>query len=469
MKYEPVIGLETHIELKTSSKIFCSCPVSFGQKTNTSCCPICTGMPGTLPKLNQAVVDYAIMAGLAVNCKVSKVSRMDRKNYVYPDLCKAYQISQYDMPLLKSGHITLSDGHAIRIKRIHIEEDAGKLIHENNELLIDYNRGGVPLIEVVTEPDFCTSSEVKEYLETLRLIMKTIDVSDCKMQEASLRCDVNLSVKVPGENPGSRVEIKNVNSFAYIVKAIEYEFLRQVNLIEKGQKIKQETRRFNAQTGKTETMRSKEETQDYRYFPEPDLPYIYVSDERIASLAEKLPELPQSRIKRYVEEMKVRQKDAEEIIKYPKLADYFEEIVKISKNPKLSLSLMLNHVYRNLLTEEEKEGAKISVTPFDLAQVVLLQDGSIPASFVKTVVDRMLKEGKSFEELFDISDFQKVSGDDLLEIVKNVIDENPKAASDYKGGKEKSIKALIGLVMRKTSGKADAKLVSELLKERLQK
>ena len=290
MQYEMVIGLETHVELSTKTKIFCGCTTAFGGEQNTHCCPVCVGLPGSLPKLNRAVVEYAVKAGLATNCQIATVSKMDRKNYVYPDLAKAYQISQFDYPLCLNGHITLSDGHTIRLNRIHIEEDAGKLVHEGGEIFVDYNRGGVPLIEIVTEPDFRSPEQVREYLEQLRLTMKYLDVSDCKMQEGSMRCDVNISIRPKGSDTyGTRTEIKNVNSLAFIVKAIQAEFERQVYAVENGEEIVQETLRYNEADNSTESMRGKEDSNDYRYFRDPDLPIVTVSQEEIDRLRDSLP------------------------------------------------------------------------------------------------------------------------------------------------------------------------------------
>ena len=298
-QYEMIAGLETHIELSTQTKIFCSCSTSFGSQPNTHCCPVCIGLPGALPVLNRRVVEFAVMAGLATNCRINTSSRMDRKNYVYPDLPKAYQISQYDRPLCEDGHLTLSNGRTIRITRIHIEEDAGKLVHADDNTYIDYNRGGVPLIEIVTEPDFRSVEEIREYLELLQLTMKTIGVSDCKMQEGSVRCDVNLSVRPMGcDTFGIRTEIKNMNSFSFMEKAVAYEVQRQIEVIESGGTVVQETRRYNESEGITEGMRGKEDADDYRYFREPDLVAIELQSEQIEALLSQLPELPQQRLRR---------------------------------------------------------------------------------------------------------------------------------------------------------------------------
>ena len=309
MKYELVAGFETHVELSTDTKIFCSCTTKFGGEPNTHCCPICIGLPGTLPKLNKKVVEYAIRAGLATNCEIAEISKMDRKNYCYPDLPKAYQISQYDMPLCNHGYIELSNGRKIRILRIHIEEDAGKLVHSRGSTMVDYNRGGVPLIEIVSEPDIRSVEEAKEYVEKLQLIMRYIGVSDCKMQEGSMRCDVNISVRPEGsEKLGTRTEIKNMNSINFIAKAMEYEFGRQVDLIESGEKVIQETLRYDDVTNTTSGMRGKEDANDYRYFRDPDLVTINVPRERVEEIKASLPELPFAKQKRYVEELGLPEK-----------------------------------------------------------------------------------------------------------------------------------------------------------------
>ena len=299
MRYELVAGLETHVELSTKTKIFCGCTTEFGGSPNTHCCPICIGLPGTLPKLNKEVVRYAIRAGLATNCEISRISKMDRKNYCYPDLSKAYQISQYDKPLCKNGYIELSSGRRIRLNRIHIEEDAGKLIHQKGDTYVDYNRGGVPLIEIVTEPDFRSVDEVREYVEKLQLIMRYIGVSDCKMQEGSMRCDVNISVRPEGQKEfGTRTEIKNMNSIAFMAKAIEYEQERQIDIIESGGSVQQETLRYDDATNTTSSMRGKEDANDYRYFRDPDLVTINVTDQEVEELEKTIPELPDEKLER---------------------------------------------------------------------------------------------------------------------------------------------------------------------------
>lgn len=469
MQYEMVIGLETHVELSTKTKIFCGCTTAFGGEQNTHCCPVCVGLPGSLPKLNRAVVEYAVKAGLATNCQIATVSKMDRKNYVYPDLAKAYQISQFDYPLCLNGHITLSDGHTIRLNRIHIEEDAGKLVHEGGEIFVDYNRGGVPLIEIVTEPDFRSPEQVREYLEQLRLTMKYLDVSDCKMQEGSMRCDVNISIRPKGSNTyGTRTEIKNVNSLAFIVKAIQAEFERQVDAVENGEKIVQETLRYNEADNSTESMRGKEDSNDYRYFRDPDLPIVTVSQEEIDRLRDSLPELPAAKAARYQQDWGISPKDCEQITRYAKVAAYFETMAELSGAPKLCANVMLTHLFRYLDNEEEKEAAEFAVSAEEVAKVIkMIHSGEISNNFTKKIIDAMMEQGKPFDQLFDKSEFAAVETGAIEPIVQKVIDGNEKIVADFKGGKEKAIGALIGMVMKETRGKADAKTVESMLREKM--
>ena len=325
MSYDLVVGLETHVELLTKTKIFCGCKNAFGSEPNTNCCPICIGLPGTLPKLNREVVNFAIKAGLALNCTINLKSKMDRKNYVYPDLSKAYQISQFYSPICKNGYVELASGKKIRIHQIHMEEDAGKLVHKSGDVYVDYNRGGVPLLEIVTEPDISSSEEAREYVEKLQMIMRYIGVSDCKMQEGSMRCDVNVSVKPSGSNIlGTRTEIKNMNSITFMTKAIDYEYKRHVEVIESGKSVEQQTLRYIESTNSTESMRSKEDAQDYRYFRDPDLLDICLNSEYIEKIKESLPELPTERFKRYTNEFGIPEKDAILIVKYKNVSDFFE-------------------------------------------------------------------------------------------------------------------------------------------------
>lgn len=465
MSWELVSGLETHVELSTNTKIFCGCTTKFGGEPNTNCCPICIGLPGTLPKLNRQVVHYAIMAGLATHCTINNVSKMDRKNYVYPDLPKAYQISQYDKPLCEHGYIQLDNGRKIGITRIHIEEDAGKLVHEHGDTFVDYNRGGVPLIEIVSEPDIRSIAEAREYVEKLQMIMKHIGVSDCKMQEGSLRCDVNISVRPEGSNEfGTRTEIKNMNSFTNMEKAMAYEYDRQIDLLESGGKVTQETLRWNPDEGITTPMRGKEDAHDYRYFREPDLVTIYTTDEEIEAIRQELPELPDARIARYESDFDLPEADAQLLVKYRKIAEYFEAAGEGLANKKTVANFILGQIFRTLVTDEEKENGAVAIPPeylHDLAK--LLEDGKIKMNLAKTTLDKMLETGKPCTDFISEQDMGDIDEDTLRTICRSVVDNNPKAVADFKGGKDKAVKALIGQVMKQTRGKADGRKAEAMM------
>ena len=467
MSWELVSGLETHVELSTNTKIFCGCTTKFGGEPNTNCCPICIGLPGTLPKLNRQVVHYAIMAGLATHCTINNISKMDRKNYVYPDLPKAYQISQYDKPLCEHGYIQLSNGRKIGITRIHIEEDAGKLVHEHGDTYVDYNRGGVPLIEIVSEPDIRSIAEAREYVEKLQMIMKHIGVSDCKMQEGSLRCDVNISVRPQGsEEFGTRTEIKNMNSFTNMEKAMAYEYDRQIDLLESGGKVTQETLRWNPDEGITTPMRGKEDAHDYRYFREPDLVTIYTTDQEIEAIRQELPELPDARIARYQEEFGLPAADAQLLVKYRKIAEYFEAASEGLSNKKTVANFILGQIFRTLVTDEEKENGAVAIPPeylHDLAK--LLEDGKIKMNLAKTTLDKMLETKKPCTDFISEQDMGDIDEDTLRSICQSVVESNPKAVADFKGGKDKAVKALIGQVMKQTRGKADGRKAEALMVE----
>ena len=471
MSYELVGGLETHIELSTNTKIFCGCTTKFGAEPNTNCCPICIGLPGTLPKLNRRAVEYAVLAGLATNCEISEVSKMDRKNYVYPDLPKAYQVSQYDKPLCRNGHITLSSGKRINITRIHIEEDAGKLVHERGDSYVDYNRGGVPLIEIVTEPDIRSIDEAIEYVEKLQLIMKYIGVSDVKMQEGSLRCDVNISVRKRGaETLGTRAEIKNMNSFAFMAKAMQYEFDRQVDLLESGEKVVQETRRYNTETGETEAMRGKEDAHDYRYFREPDLVTILTAQDEIARLRAQLPELPEQKLARYVLDYGIPEADAQLIVRYRRVAQFFDEAAAKVSNPKTVSNFIVGQIFKALPTEVAKEELTLSITSEMLAELVLLlESGKINMGIAKKTLDAMIETGKPVSELVSKEDMAGIDEGALLAICQAAIDANPAAVQDYLSGKEKALKSILGSVMRETKGRADALAAEKLLADLMKK
>lgn len=467
MKYELISGLETHVELSTKTKIFCGCTTEFGGAPNSHCCPICIGLPGTLPKLNQEVVRFAIRAGLATNCEISRISKMDRKNYCYPDLAKAYQISQYDMPLCKNGYIELSNGRRVRINRIHIEEDAGKLIHQNGDTYVDYNRGGVPLIEIVTEPDIRSADEAKEYVEKLQLIMRYIGVSDCKMQEGSMRCDVNISVKPQDtEEFGTRTEIKNMNSLTFMTKAMEYEFNRQVNVIENGGTVVQETLRYDDVTNTTSSMRGKEDANDYRYFREPDLVTINVTDEEVLELQKTIPELPDQKLERYVNQLGIPVADAVLLVKYRNVAEYFEKASSGTENPRTTANFIIGQIFRTIDTESAKEEFNIKVSPENLNQLVKLLDSKkIKMNVAKATLDKMLETRKNVSELISEKDMGGLDEEATKKLCEEAVIANPNAVADYKNGKDKAIKAIVGFVMKNSRGKADAMTAEKIIKE----
>lgn len=467
MNYELVAGFETHIELATKTKIFCGCTTQFGGEPNTHCCPVCIGLPGTLPKLNKEVVRFAIKAGLAVHGEIAEIAKMDRKNYCYPDLSKAYQISQLYAPLVIGGYVELSNGRKIRLHHIHIEEDAGKLIHQHGDTYVDYNRGGVPLIEIVSEPDIRSIDEAKEYVEKLQQIMRYIGISDCKMQEGSMRCDVNISVRPQGsEKLGTRTEIKNMNSITNIAKAMEYEFDRQTDLIESGGEVVQETLRYDDATGTTSSMRSKEDAHDYRYFRDPDLVTINVPREEVEALKAELPELPAEKCKRYIEELEIPEKDALLLTKYRRISEYFDEACKGVKSAKTVSNFIIGQIFRRTETEADKEIFDVTVTPAQLNELVMLLDsGKIRNNLAKSTLEKMLDSGKGALEFISESDMGGLDENALLDLCKQAVEGNPKAVSDYKSGKEKAIKALVGNVMKNSRGKADAAAAEAKIKE----
>lgn len=470
MRYELVAGLETHVELSTKTKIFCGCTTEFGGSPNTHCCPICIGLPGTLPKLNKQVVRYAIRAGLATNCEISRISKMDRKNYCYPDLSKAYQISQYDKPLCKNGYIELSSGRRIRLNRIHIEEDAGKLIHQKGDTYVDYNRGGVPLIEIVTEPDFRSVDEVREYVEKLQLIMRYIGVSDCKMQEGSMRCDVNISVRPEGQEEfGTRTEIKNMNSIAFMAKAIEYEQERQIDIIESGGSVQQETLRYDDATNTTSSMRGKEDANDYRYFRDPDLVTINVTDQEVEELEKTIPELPDEKLERYVEKLGIPEPDAQLLVKYRRVAEYFERASEGTANPRTAANFIIGQIFRTIENESAKEEFDIPVSAESLRELIKLLDSKkIRMNLAKSTLDKMLETGKKASELISEKDMGGLDEEATKKLCQEAVDANPNAVADYKNGKEKAVKAIVGYVMKNSRGKADAMKAEEIIKQIIQ-
>ena len=474
--YEVIIGLEVHAELSTKTKIFCSCPTKFGAAPNTQTCPICMGMPGTLPVLNEKVVEYAVKAGLATNCEISRNSKNDRKNYFYPDLPKAYQISQYDRPLCEHGYVEIDTKEGkkkIRLTRIHIEEDAGKLNHDEfaGGSLVDLNRAGVPLIEIVSEPDLRSSEEVEEYLRRLKSILEYIEVSDCKMQEGSFRADVNVSVRKKGDSKlGTRTEMKNMNSFRSITRAIEYEIDRQIDVIEDGGEVEQETLRWDDVSGKTFPMRDKEDAQDYRYFPDPDLVAIKLSEEYIENIKKSLPELPESRKERYLKEYELSEKDANIITASKYLSDLFEGAIKVCNNPKAVNNWIISDISR-ILNETEMEPIEI---PFDSNQlgklVILIDKGTISSSIGKKVLEELFENPRDLEEIIKEKGWIQISDEGAIkEVVLKVLEANPQSVADYKGGKDKALGFLVGQAMKETKGKANPKMLNEMFLEELKR
>lgn len=470
--YDTVIGLEVHIELATKTKIFCGCATKFGALPNTQTCPVCTGMPGALPVLNRQVVDFALALGLATGCEISRCSLFDRKNYFYPDNPQNYQISQLYVPICRNGAITIGNGKTVRIHEMHMEEDAGKLIHEEATgcSLVDYNRSGVPLIEIVSEPDMETAEEVIAYLEKFRMLCRYLEISDCKLQEGSMRVDVNLSVKERGSTVlGTRTEMKNLNSFKAITRAIEAEKQRQIALLTEGKEIVQETRRWDDERGESYSMRSKEDAKDYRYFPEPDVPPVYVSEEWLQQIKERQPEFQEEKEARFQTEYGLPAYDAGILTQSKALARLFEETAKLSGYPKKTANWFMGELLR-LLKETNREPEALSVTPKHLADLVTaVENGKINQTGAKEVFAKIVEddtEPLSYMEehgLTSLSDEGVLSG-----AIEAVCAENADLVEQYRSGKEKVFGFLVGQVMKKTKGKADPGKVNVLLKESLQ-
>ncbi|MDW7668687.1 MAG: Asp-tRNA(Asn)/Glu-tRNA(Gln) amidotransferase subunit GatB [Bacillota bacterium] len=472
--YETVIGLEIHVELGTKSKIFCGCSTEFGRKANENTCPVCIGLPGVMPVLNERVVELAVKAGQVLNCKINKVNKTDRKNYFYPDLPKAYQISQFDMPVCSDGYLELGDefqNKKVGITRIHIEEDAGKLIHLEDEdvTLIDYNRTGVPLVEIVTEPDIRSAEEAHAFLKKLRNMLVYSEISDCKMEEGSLRCDANISIRNVGTDVlNTKVEIKNMNSFKEVHKALLKEEKRQLELYRYGEehKIVQETRRWDAGKGRTVTMRTKEDAHDYRYFPEPDLPPMILEEKYIDDIKETIPELPMEKKERFVKDYGLSDKDAEVIIDDKSTADFFEELVLRTKDPKESSNWVITEVLRSL-----KEYDDIPVTSQQLSELIKeIKSGSISRNAGKKVFDKMCTTDNMPKKVIDELGLKQISSEDELEkIVGGILDKNIEAVEDLKNGKDKAFGFLMGQTMKATKGKANPGVVKKLLEEKIKK
>ena len=478
-QYETVIGLEVHVELATKTKIFCGCSTAFGGRPNTHTCPVCTGMPGSLPVLNKQVVEYAVAVGLATNCTITQYCKFDRKNYFYPDNPQNYQISQLYLPICRNGSVEIEvageDGNTytkpVRIHEIHMEEDAGKLVHDDWEdcTLVDYNRSGVPLIEIVSEPDMRSAEEVIAYLEKLRMLIQYLGASDCKLQEGSMRADVNLSVREVGQKEfGTRTEMKNLNSFKAIAHAIEGERARQIDLIEAGKAVVQETRRWDDTKGESYAMRSKEDAQDYRYFPDPDLTPIVVSDEWLAQIKAEEPEFRPEKMQRYKEEFDLPDYDIEILTGTKKMADLFEETTAICNQPKkVSNWLMVQTM--QLLKENSMDPEDIRFSPEHLASLIkLVDDKAINSSVAKTVFEKMFAGDIDPEKYVEENGLKTVNDEGALrKTIDDVIAANPQSVEDYHNGKEKAIGFLVGQTMKAMHGKADPGMVNKILKELL--
>ena len=471
MEYDIVIGMEIHAELATKSKIFCSCSTKFGADENTHACPVCLGMPGVLPVLNEKVVEYATRAGLALNCHIANFSKMDRKNYFYPDLPKAYQTSQFDLPICTGGVVDIEvegEKKEIGITRIHIEEDAGKLLHESADgTLVDVNRCGVPLIEIVTEPDIRGAEEARVFAEKIRNILEYVGVSDCKMEEGSIRFDVNLSFKENGSDVlGTRTEMKNLNSFRALVRAVQYESKRQIIELKKGHRIIQETRKWDDVKGVSSSMRSKEEAHDYRYFPEPDLVPIVITDETIEQIKSELQELPEAKRARYVAEYKLPDYDAGVLTASKVTAKFFEETVALYDEPKqISNWLMVD--IPAMLKEKELSMENIPFTPAQLAELLkLIKDGTISGTIGKKVLVKMFEEDKNPKAIVEENNWAQMSDTSELEgIIAQIIEDNPKSIEDIGAGNQKAYGFLTGQVMKATKGQANPQVANKIIRE----
>lgn len=474
MEFETVIGLEVHAELSTKTKIFCNCYTEFGAPPNTHTCPICLGHPGTLPVLNKQAVDFAIKAALALNCEISMDTKFDRKNYFYPDLPKAYQISQYDKPIGKNGWIEIDINNVkkrIRINRLHLEEDAGKLIHSDNgnETLIDYNRVGVPLIEIVSEADLRSPEEAKLYLEKLKSILQYTAVSDVKMEEGSLRCDANISLRPEGQREfGTKTELKNMNTFRGVQRALEYEVKRQTELLDENKEVIQETLRWNDEQGITITMRSKEDAHDYRYFPDPDLVDMQLDQEWIDKIKAELPELPDSRKARYIKDYGLTSYDADILTSTKSIADFFEESLTYSKDAKA----IANWIMGDLLAYLNQQNLTINeskITSKNFGEMLnLIENGTISGKIAKMVFKEIIETGKSPTVIVEEQGLVQISDESEIEgIINQILDNNQQSVEDYRNGKQQALGFLVGQVMKETKGKANPQIVNKLLMNKL--
>lgn len=475
MEFEVVVGLEVHVELSTKTKIYCSCTTDFGGKANSHVCPVCLGLPGSLPQLNKKVVEYAIKAGLALNCNITELGRMDRKNYFYPDTPKNYQITQDEHPICRDGFIEVEkeDGtiKKIEIERIHMEEDAGKLLHTPAGSLIDFNRSGVPLIEIVSRPDMRSAEEATLYLQKIKSILTCLEVSDCKMEEGSLRCDLNVSVREKGtEKFGTRAEIKNLNSFKSVERALAYEFDRQTAAIEKGEIIEQETRRWDESNGVTLSMRSKGNANDYRYFPEGDLVTIKISKKWIEEIRETIPELPFQKEERFVKEFGIPKYDASVLTLTMAMADFFEEAAKASGDAKSTSNWLMGDISK-LINESFTTVEELKFTPAHLAELIkLINSGKISNNIGKKVVEEMFATGLDPKTIVEEKGLIQNSDESFIaEAVKSVIGKNEQSVIDFKNGKTRVVGFLVGVVMKETKGKANPQIVNKLILEELNK
>ncbi|MCA9483343.1 MAG: Asp-tRNA(Asn)/Glu-tRNA(Gln) amidotransferase subunit GatB [Nitrospina sp.] len=477
MEFEAVIGLEVHAQLKTESKIFCSCSTRFGAEPNENTCPICLGMPGVLPVLNKKAVEYALKACLATHCEIEPTNRFDRKNYFYPDLPKGYQISQFALPIGRHGRITLQGNgtpKVIGITRIHMEEDAGKSIHGDNlgnpgKSYVDFNRTGVPLVEIVSEPEIRSAEEAREYLITLKSVLEYTEVSDCNMEEGSFRCDANVSIRPVGQKEfGTRAEVKNINSFKFVQKAIEYEIERQTQIIRQGDQVVQETRLYDANRGVTFSMRSKEEAHDYRYFPEPDLVPIVIDEAWIQQARSELPELPEEKRERFVSEYGIPPYDAGVLTADKALSQYYEQCIAVFNQPKAVSNWIMSELLREL-KNDDKEITDCPVSPEHLGQLLkMVDDGTISGKIAKTVFEEMFRTGKSPDAVVKEKNLVQISDTGAIQaLIDEVIADNPEQAEQYRSGKDKVIGFLVGQVMKKSQGKANPGLVNKLFQEKL--
>ncbi len=472
MEYEAVIGLEVHIQLLTKTKIFCSCSTDFGAPPNTHVCPVCLGMPGVLPVLNKQVVEFAIKLGLALNCNINRFSRFARKNYFYPDLPKGYQISQYELPILKGGFVEIMTDEGLKrvgLERIHMEEDAGKTIHKPDGSYVDYNRAGVPLLEIVSLPVMHTPEEAGEYLRSLRRIVRYLGICDGNMEEGSLRCDANVSVRKKGETKlGTKTELKNMNSFKHVEKALEYEIQRQIEVIEDGGKVIQQTRLWDEKEGITKPMRSKEEAFEYRYFPDPDLVPILIDDSWIDAVKKEMPELPFEKLERFVRDYGIKREDARLLIEEKQLADYFEAAALNSKNPQAIANWILSELL-GYLNKENKDIEDTLIKPEHIRELVeLIDKGTISGKIGKQVFAEMYKTGKQPEVIIKEKGLVQITDPSQIEpIIDEIIKNNPKAVDQYKSGKKNTLGFFVGQVMKATKGKANPQLVNEILRKKL--